>query len=270
MDEEENGSGVQFADDIVFEIPIWLPTKSLMRFKCVAKAWNTLIRHDPNFVKSHIAHSLARPSATHLLFQLDISPPLPSGQPSSNSPRAQLKERSPLQLAPHHYSDTRVVYDICSNQCNGLVCLYDLYRHKSQIYLYNITTGEIKALPSSLVKVFEYSKVPTLFMGFDPIKEKYKLLYFSDEFKIKIKILALGTNSWREVKLIPFQPSPKFSNLEKAASLVEVEWSNIPKIVFATTSFISAPTTLVFPNHFSLKFASNFVENIIPLSFVDV
>ncbi|KAK6789060.1 hypothetical protein RDI58_012859 [Solanum bulbocastanum] len=110
MDEEKNRFRDQLGDDIVFEILTWIPAKSLMRFRCVCKDWNALIRQDPNFVircvckdwnalirqdpnfvircvckdwnalirqdpnsvKYHIARSHARPSATHISFQLHV------------------------------------------------------------------------------------------------------------------------------------------------------------------------------------------------------
>ncbi|KAG5603638.1 hypothetical protein H5410_025130 [Solanum commersonii] len=54
-----------FVDDMVFEILTWLPAKSLMRFNCVSKSWNSLIRYDLNFVNLHIARSRYIPSPSH-------------------------------------------------------------------------------------------------------------------------------------------------------------------------------------------------------------
>ncbi|KAM3305134.1 hypothetical protein P3S67_012000 [Capsicum chacoense] len=45
-----------FSYDIVWEISTYLPVKSLMRFKCVSKAWNTMMQC-PNFARSHYARS---------------------------------------------------------------------------------------------------------------------------------------------------------------------------------------------------------------------
>lgn len=63
---EELGCG-----DVTVEILSWLPAKSVMRFKCVCKVWNTWIRH-PSFSKLHLTRSQVRPSATRLLFELEV------------------------------------------------------------------------------------------------------------------------------------------------------------------------------------------------------
>lgn len=48
-----------------------------------------------------------------------------------------------------------------------------------------------------------------LFLGFDPVTEKYKLLHVFIR-QSRVKILTLGTNSLREIELIPGMPSPSY------------------------------------------------------------
>ncbi|XP_070015962.1 putative F-box protein At1g60370 [Nicotiana sylvestris] len=189
----------EFASDMIFEILTWLPAKSLMRFRCVSKAWNSLIRHEPDFVKLHNARSQTRPLASRLLFEIGTRYHEVVESRTSNLPTQ--VEGFSLQLArPRHYFDFDEV-TICSNPCNGLVCFYN---HKDTLsYLYNVTTGEIKALPSSLTRLPKGRRGPTLFLGFDPATERYKLLHFvfyENEKKPMIKILTLGTTSWRRIQ----------------------------------------------------------------------
>ncbi|XP_060215844.1 putative F-box protein At1g50870 [Lycium barbarum] len=181
--EEKHG----FVDDIVFEILTRLLAKSLMRFKCVSKAWNSLIRQDSNFFKWHNARSQARPSATRLLFEIVID--YRAVVESTSNFSTQLEGLSLQLMDPHHYFGSREIF-ICSNHCNGLVCLYSYL--DTQVYLYNTTTREIKALPFSLSNPKGLS--PRLFLGFDLNTEKYKLLHVNKQHKIEI--LTLGTNSW--------------------------------------------------------------------------
>ncbi|XP_060212290.1 F-box only protein 8-like [Lycium barbarum] len=188
--EEKHG----FADDIVFEILTWLPAKSLMRFRCVSKAWNRLTQHDSNFVKSHSARSQARPSATRLLFEIRIC----RGalvESTSNSP-TRLEGLSLQLVRPHPCLNIRYCF-IRSNHCNGLVCLFNL--KDKQVYLHNVTTREIKVLPFSVSSPIEL--FPWLFLGFDLNTEKYKLLHIVryGNKQQKIEILTLGTNSWRRI-----------------------------------------------------------------------
>ncbi|MCE3050275.1 hypothetical protein HAX54_046778 [Datura stramonium] len=114
---------------------------------------------------------------------------------SRNKEKNRDYEEFPLQqLAPHHYF-YRKEMQICSNHCNGLVCLYCL--RITQVYLFNVTTGEIKALP------FSMNEHPFC-LGFDLVTEKYKLLHVfeknnEDNRITKMRILTLGTkySSWR-------------------------------------------------------------------------
>nr|XP_009791674.1 PREDICTED: putative F-box protein At1g32420 [Nicotiana sylvestris]XP_016513090.1 PREDICTED: putative F-box protein At1g32420 [Nicotiana tabacum] len=184
-------------DDIVFQILTWLPTKSLMRFKCVSKTWN--IQHDPDFVKLHNA----RPSTTRLLlFEVEVCPRREDDL-SIKKKRPELERFSVQLLAPRHYFNYYQM-SVCSNYCNGLVCLYSF--KDTQTYLYSVTTGEIKALPFSMNQEIQaqYPLDPQLFLGFDSITEKYKLLHIfvgknNGNRVIKTRIRTLGIDSsWRK------------------------------------------------------------------------
>ncbi|KAL6206970.1 hypothetical protein ACLB2K_024215 [Fragaria x ananassa] len=48
-----NTVGPDFDDDIIVEILLKLPAKSLLRFRCVCKSWRALIS-DPSFVRNHL------------------------------------------------------------------------------------------------------------------------------------------------------------------------------------------------------------------------
>ncbi|KAF3635939.1 hypothetical protein FXO38_24413 [Capsicum annuum] len=55
-------------EEIILEIFSWLPTKSLMRFKCVAKFCNSLVSAS-DYVDIHICHSMTRAGGTKLLLR---------------------------------------------------------------------------------------------------------------------------------------------------------------------------------------------------------
>ncbi|RXH67770.1 hypothetical protein DVH24_027917 [Malus domestica] len=48
-----------FTNDIIIEIPSWVPGKSLLRFRRVCKSWRTLIS-DPYFVRKQLSHTVRR------------------------------------------------------------------------------------------------------------------------------------------------------------------------------------------------------------------
>ncbi|XP_049366234.1 putative F-box protein At1g60370 [Solanum verrucosum] len=191
-------------EDITSEIISWLPAKSIMRFKCICKAWNTWIEQ-PNFPKLHQARSQARPSGTRLLFELYPCEPRPHRHPLDykigfRSKKQRRLERYSLEFTTRFYIEDMF---ICSNHCNGLVCLY---RSKdTQVYLFNVSTREIKALPFSVEGVKKNTMDPRLYLGFDKVAEKYKLLHIIWEREprrmMKHTILTLGTNSWRSITI---------------------------------------------------------------------
>uniref|UniRef100_A0A0V0I0S6 Putative ovule protein n=1 Tax=Solanum chacoense TaxID=4108 RepID=A0A0V0I0S6_SOLCH len=87
----------------------------------------------------------------------------------------------------------------------GLVCWYS-YKH-NLLYLYNVTTKEIKPFSSSMNKDILsrqiFTKQPRLFLGFDG---NYKLLHiFSNllcRFNGKILTLEETNSSWRKIDVI--------------------------------------------------------------------
>ena len=64
-----NSAGPDFDDDIITEILLRVPAKSLIRFRCVCKSWRALIS-DPSFVQNH----LRRVSPSHSNLLLVTSP----------------------------------------------------------------------------------------------------------------------------------------------------------------------------------------------------
>ena len=50
----------ELPEELVLEILIRLPVNSLLRFKCVSKAWRTTTISDPSFIRSHHQTSASR------------------------------------------------------------------------------------------------------------------------------------------------------------------------------------------------------------------
>ncbi|KAJ6910166.1 hypothetical protein NC652_020994 [Populus alba x Populus x berolinensis] len=53
--------------DIIINILCFLPAKTLVRFKCVSKSWQSLI-DSPQFITLHLAHSLETDNLGNLSF----------------------------------------------------------------------------------------------------------------------------------------------------------------------------------------------------------
>ncbi|CAI9087714.1 OLC1v1021859C1 [Oldenlandia corymbosa var. corymbosa] len=122
--------------ELVWEILIWLPVKSLMRFKSVCKAWLSIIL-DPSFAKAHLCgfqgllfidpyHSAPK----HCFFYVNLD----------NHP-SELRYHLTMDHGDKRMGRTNVV--------NGLVCFF----YHSYSYLCNIATHEIMQLPSSTAEL---------------------------------------------------------------------------------------------------------------------
>ncbi|RXH90692.1 hypothetical protein DVH24_035456 [Malus domestica] len=55
-------------EEILFEILVRLPVKSLLRFRCVCKSWNTLIS-SPDFRNAHLEKNIMRDSYDYVLIR---------------------------------------------------------------------------------------------------------------------------------------------------------------------------------------------------------
>ncbi|KAL3726864.1 hypothetical protein ACJRO7_031721 [Eucalyptus globulus] len=124
-----------FTEDILIEILLRLPAKSLMRFKCVGKRWRSLISN-PGFAKSHLQRLMVRDS-------------IPSQRIFKTSPFESIDYE--LHDGGIGGDDDLAVPDLVGS-CHGLVCLLV----PGRFYLYNPTTKESRNFPcSDLVPQYE-------------------------------------------------------------------------------------------------------------------
>ncbi|KAJ7954009.1 F-box protein [Quillaja saponaria] len=205
---------------IFFNILPRLPPKSLLRFRCVCKSWDSLIRK-PSFIKFH--QTTRASNHTHFLIpcqdsktsklhifsapldkqQLHLTPPthiltLPE-------PRSLRLDRRGFPKMPEPESFFKL------QSLKGLHCI--TYRGRgalNPVYIFNANTRQLTTLPvvlaindrpSRSVAFTTYS----FHFGFDPLKDEFKvlcvitILYFKIGLRINFKVFTLGANEWREV-----------------------------------------------------------------------
>ncbi|KAF8036271.1 hypothetical protein BT93_C2096 [Corymbia citriodora subsp. variegata] len=162
--------------DIIHDILVRLPVKTLLRFKCVSKPSRSIIS-DPSFADSFLARSLARPAIAGLVsiydgldHQMGLSAPIP------------LPDLPPDLLAKILKSIHS--FFILADRDLTLVC--------------NPSTreGNIESFAA---------------LGYDPASKQYKVLktwilhvQHGDEVAAH-KVLTLDTNSWRTVDDCPIK-----------------------------------------------------------------
>ncbi|XP_018484943.1 putative F-box protein At3g23960 [Raphanus sativus] len=188
--------------EIVTEIFLRLPLKSIARCRCVCKLWSSVIRSQ-DFTDSFFTKSCSRP---RLLFVFDDEDEgeihfFSSSQPKDNS----------YVVATNHIARSPDYYKLfgCTN---GFFC-YGARQGRNKPVLvtviYNPSTGQSFTLPRLNPKL-RYAV--RSYLGYDPIAKRFKVLSVCDDGK-EFHVLTLGTKklSWRVVECcIPHCSSHKW------------------------------------------------------------
>ncbi|KAL6226061.1 hypothetical protein ACLB2K_000026 [Fragaria x ananassa] len=213
--------------EIIEEILLQLPVKSLLRFKCVSKSWLNLIS-DHKFIKSHLHQSTKQHpphdhdgacgdgvSNTHLML---------SSTSLIHSLHLQLPNTTQEEQVPAVTTDAEVVlesiveYPVTSTvrrpsvkdikivgSCNGLLCLVLDSQH---MIIYNPSTRHVQEVPcpeeTVVGKDYFYG------FGYDSRNDDCKIVRATSSsrdgnFVTQLDIFTLKTNAWRtKTKALPF------------------------------------------------------------------
>ncbi|CAI9105752.1 OLC1v1004753C1 [Oldenlandia corymbosa var. corymbosa] len=192
--------------EVFWEILMWLPVKSLMRFKCVCKLWLSVILN-PSFARAYRGgfKGLLLTNIRYLsqysdvdvdFFYLNL-----------------LEGEGMLTNMFHQYTLHRGGKKRFTGVVNGLVCYYC----GKYSWIYNIATRESMQLPDST-----HDSIAWFYhLGFDPSKQTYKLIktcYDRRELekfqkdgrdvfpsRIKSEIFTIGVDSsWRSIDHAPW------------------------------------------------------------------
>ncbi|KAG7533961.1 F-box associated interaction domain [Arabidopsis thaliana x Arabidopsis arenosa] len=171
-------------EDLLVEILLRVPVKTLARCLCVSKLLATIIR-SRHFINLYQSRSSTRQQ--HVMFALrDIFTFrrwhfFLSSQPSL------------VTNAICCVDNTSLTPDCV----NGLICLEDMHR----LWIYNPATRKGVLLPQSA----PYKPFRKWYMGYDPINCQYKVLFFSKEKLVcpyKVEVFTLGgQGSWKKIEV---------------------------------------------------------------------
>lgn len=203
-------TGDILTDDLMSEILVHLPVKSLLRFKVVSKPWLALIS-SPGLVKSHIRHALTRPGADQTLIVYGQDDPSISLYKLHSS---QIGPRLGVPYSRGDFSFTPFMKLVASH--DGVVCVsvsnfprYELgfsnfYKlHNADVYIWNPATRESKALPRHNIR--ENIMSVSLGFGFDSVGNEFKVVRVVCSFRgpFSAEVYSEKRNAWRRV-----QPKP--------------------------------------------------------------
>ncbi|XP_044335667.1 F-box/kelch-repeat protein At3g06240-like [Triticum aestivum] len=199
----------ELMEELVLEIFLRLPVKSLLRFKSLSKAWCTTIS-DPMFIRSHLERQ--KPSWLIIPHALDSTI---EGEEWTTTFSTQIRfYQWQLGLG---VSDTRLMhttdfpgeFSSISHiaHCHGLV----LFPTNTKLYIFNPATRDTMTLPKSNRTKTQYKHMflPTGF-GLDHHTDKYKVVRafvrskdpLTEVYRMGMEVFTVGDGeactSWRE------------------------------------------------------------------------
>ncbi|KAF5735368.1 F-box protein [Tripterygium wilfordii] len=196
-----------FPQEVVADILLRLPDKTLGNCLCVCKSWYTFIT-SPTFIAKHF--NKRKNNGRRLLFrQFYASNRVCYSFHVDNSSFVKCQDLYfPLQSFRH----SRVV-----GSCNGVLCLSEsILIRTCKIFLWNPTIRKFLSLPPPPVSFSHYSThVYDLGFGFDCLSDDYKVvvLWFpkrehgnASPSRPQVFVYSLSTNSWRNISAMALPP----------------------------------------------------------------
>ncbi|CAA7048074.1 unnamed protein product [Microthlaspi erraticum] len=185
-----SGSTLSFPVDLTSEILLRLPTRSVVRFRCVSKLWSS-ITTDPYFINSF----QTRRSLLLLCFKKgDKVSVLSIPQHTQDWDKAY---SSSLPIERYHMKLPGYGFHYHTESVHGLICFED----SQNPVVWNPSMRSLLTLPNpNNHKSWTYK---TLFLGYDPVEGKHKLVCFhSKKVSYVCRVLTLGSSqeSWRTVR----------------------------------------------------------------------
>lgn len=195
----------KLSEDLIYDILLRLPVKSLLCFKAVSRPWRYLIS-SPGFVKSHLARTGSSAERTLIIHENSFS--LLQLGPS--------KLVADLQI--RHYEskdgDTILVGSdsgiVCVAVCKSGWVSFIEARAPTSIYLWNPATKHYKVIPPHTRCYDKFAKVNVGF-GFDPIDNDFKVVrVLSSPFPSEV--YSANLNAWRKIGPKPMDIRPLYNS----------------------------------------------------------
>nr|ABY82417.1 S-haplotype-specific F-box protein [Prunus pseudocerasus] len=194
--------------EILIDILVRLPAKSLVRFLCTCKSWMDLIGSS-SFVRTHLHRNVTKHAHVSLLclhhqsFECQVDPDDPYvGQELQWS--LFCNETFELCSKLSHPLGSTEHYGIYGSS-NGLVCISDdILNFDSPIYIWNPSVRKLRTPPISSNINIKFSHVALQF-GFHPGVNDYKVVRMmrTNKNALAVEVYSLRTDSWKMIEAIP-------------------------------------------------------------------
>ncbi|CAN4117523.1 unnamed protein product [Withania somnifera] len=199
--EEESEISTILPQEIIFEIFLRLPVKSLLKFSCVSKSWLFLLS-TPLFKRAHVDFSLRNPKMTD--YRLVVLASV-SGLGRICQFYNMGSENSCLTVARH--SCPAISLSLSARilgYCNGLICLTG---NSFTVMLLNPCTGRFNVFPDSMLRnkcgggcYVRYG------FGYDASFDDYKVVkifsfpLIEGRYENMVNVYSLKAKSWKMIQ----------------------------------------------------------------------
>ncbi|CAN4088561.1 unnamed protein product [Withania somnifera] len=189
----ESAQHIASNNDLLIEILLHLPPRTLLRLQTVSKQWLSIIT-SPLFRNLQTRKNSKSSASTIGLFLCR--------NPTFNFVSLRDEDLSTMSMMSERFSRIRDgKTSRPMNSCHGLFCLdFRLSDGKREFYIYNLTTGKCRLIPIPDT-IDEPHLVKTMFLAFEPEKpEDYDVVcvYLSvSENQLRFAVYSLCTGVWR-------------------------------------------------------------------------
>ncbi|XP_006306002.2 F-box protein At1g48060 isoform X2 [Capsella rubella] len=185
-----SSSSLSIPLDLTSEIFLRLPAKSVVRFSCVSKLWSS-ITTEPYFTNAFET----RPNLL-FFFKEDNRLFVVTVPPLNKNPKESYSYSSSPVLDTYQIPYPKgLCFTIKTESVHGLIC----FQKATQPILWNPTMRKFSPLPKPDTKW----EALTVFLGYDPVEGKHKVLAMqSNKASDECRVLTVesGKKSWRTVK----------------------------------------------------------------------
>ncbi|KEH32155.1 F-box protein interaction domain protein [Medicago truncatula] len=178
--------------ELIIQILLWLPVKSLLRFKCVCKSWFSLIS-DTHFANSHF--QITAKHSRRVLFMLNHVPTtLSLDFEALHCDNAVSEIPNPI---PNFVEPPCDSLDTNSSSCRGFIFLHN----DPDLFIWNPSTRVYKQIPLS---PNDSNSFHCLYgFGYDQLRDDYLVVSVTCQELMDypcLRFFSLRDNTWKELE----------------------------------------------------------------------
>ncbi|CAM8921454.1 unnamed protein product [Rhodiola kirilowii] len=214
MSEPEERKLPELPHDAIVDILSRLPCKSLLKFRCVSKQWNSIIRSH-KFTKLQLSKSIGDTSRQRVLLRLKPSFCSINYEDLDDFVEGHFEVISREDAPPLLADVDFFLYDsYVVGQCHGLFCIMMSKREETSFLLWNPTTRECKEVKKNDVAnmvdagcMFDIKKIrwnpcEGYGFGYDSSSDDYKIVRLSGPQTnvVVVEIYKIGSRIWKKLE----------------------------------------------------------------------